>query len=38
MHIMPSADYVIQEQEHLMVMAHNDVAARLLEPRKKRKK
>ena len=38
MHIMPSADYVIQEKEHLMVMAHNDVAARLLETRKKRKK
>ena len=38
MHIMPSADYVIQAKEHLMVMAHNDVAARLLDAHKKRRK
>ena len=38
MNIMPSADYVIQDEEHLMVMAHNDVAARLLDTRKKHKK
>lgn len=38
MQILPSADHVIQEKEHLMIMAHNDVAARLLERRGKRKK
>ena len=38
MNIMPSADYVIQDKEHLMVMAHNDVAARLLDTRKKHRK
>lgn len=38
MHIMPSADYVIQEKEHLMVMAHNDVAAKLLQPSTRREK
>lgn len=35
MTIMPSADYVIRDKDHLMVMAGNEVAEKLLEQHKK---
>ena len=31
MSVMPSADYIIKDTDHLMVMAVNEVAERLLE-------
>ena len=34
MRVMPSADYIIRETDHLMVMAGNEVAERLLEQNK----
>lgn len=34
MSVMPSADYIIRETDHLMVMAGNEVAERLLEQNK----
>ena len=35
MSMLPSADYVINEKEHLMIMAENEVVEKLLS-RKKR--
>ena len=36
MRVMPGADYVIRDTDHLMVMAGNEVAERILEENRKR--
>jgi trk system potassium uptake protein TrkA len=35
MSVMPSADYVIREKEHLMIMASNEIAEKLLTQNKR---
>lgn len=36
MSVMPSADYIIRETDHLMVMAGNEVAENLLKQNRNR--